>query len=258
MTRPGPVLCLLIFSVLISPLHKPPAAQEASPKDIIDHIDDLYRDTSSHAVMTLRVVTGDYSRDMKIEAWSKGKKYTLVRAMEPSRQRRASTMKLGNSIWSYLPEVDRVIKIPLSMMGASWMGSHFTNDDVVRKSMLGEDYTGEISFSGTRQGQEVIELVLTPMPAAAAVWGKVTATVRRSDWIPLRIDFSGGAADTARTMTFSDIRNLGGRRLPATLRIAPDGNVAEYSEITYEAIRFDVDIDKGFFSLKNLKSQEMP
>ena len=256
MTRPGPVFYLIFIGVLILPLQEPRAAQNESPAEIASHLDDLYRRGSSHAVMTMKVVTGKSEQKLQVESWSKGKKYTLVRALEPTQQHGTSTMKLGTSVWSYLPDVDRVIKIPSSMMSSPWMESHLTNDDAVRGSMLSDDYTAEISFSGVREGTEVIELTLTPRQAVAAVWSKVIARVRRSDWIPLKIEFYGAEAGLVRVMTFSDIRELGGRTLPARLLITPAGNPGDYTEITYEAIRFDVDINQDFFSLKSLRNPE--
>ncbi len=258
MTRPGYALCLLLifFSISVLPLGEVLTAQDASPQEIAGRIDDLYRGGSSHAVMKLKVFTGLSTRETLVEAWSKGRKYTLVRALEPAGQRGLSTVKLGNSIWSYLPDVDRVIKLPPSMAGAPWMGSHLTNGDVVRGDMLSEGYLAEITFSGTREKTGVIEITFTPEPAAQVIWSKVIATVRQSDLIPLRIEFYGDKADLVRTMTYSHIRKLGSRMLPSTIRITPAGNDGAFTEIIYETIRFDVELDEDFFSLKNLKNPE--
>ena len=258
MTRPGYALRLLLFFFFISvlPLGAALSAQDASPQEIAGRIDDLYRGDSSHAIIKLKVFTGLSARETLVEAWGKGRKYTLVRTLEPAGKLGLSTVKLGNSIWSYLPDVDRVIKLPLSMAGAPWLGSHLTNDDAVRGDMLSEDYLMEITFSGTRERIEVIEIAFTPEPAAQVVWSKVVATVRRSDLIPLKIEFFGEKADLVRTITYSDIRELGSRMLPSTIRITPAGNDGAFTEITYEAIRFDVEVDEDFFSLKNLKNPE--
>ncbi len=258
MTRPEYALCLLLFFLFISvlPLGAALSAQDMSPQEIAGRIDDLYRGGSSHAIMKIKVFTGPSARETMVEAWSKGRKYTLVRTLEPAGQQGHSIVKLGNSIWSYLPDVDRVIKLPLSMAGAPWLGSHLTNDDAVRGDMLSEDYIAEITFSGTRERTGVIEITLVPEPSTQTVWSKVVATVRRSDLIPLEIEFYGDKANLVRTMTYSDIRKLGSRMLPSTIRITPAGNDGAFTEITYEAIRFEVEIDGDFFSLKNLKNPE--
>lgn len=258
MARPRYALCLLLFffSILVLPLRAALSAQDMSPQEIARCIDDLYRGSSSHAIMKLKVFSGPSARETMLEAWSKGRKYTLVRTLEPAGQRGHSAVKLGNSIWSYLPDVDRVIKLPLSMAGAPWLESHLTTDDAIRGGMLSEDYLAEITFSGTRERTEVIEITLMPEPATQTIWSKVIATVRRSDLIPLRIEFYGDKADLVRTMTYSDIRELGSRMLPSTIRITPAGHAGTFTEITYEAIRFDVEVDEDFFSLKNLKNPE--
>lgn len=256
MTRAGYALCLLLFffSIPVLPFRAALSAQDISPQEIVRRIDDLYRGSSSHAVMKLKVSTGLSTRETMLEAWSKGRKYTLVRTLEPAGQRGHSIVKLGNSIWSYLPDVDRVIKLPLSMAGAPWMGSHLTNRDAVRGDMLSEDYLAEITFTGTRQRTKVIEITLTPEPSAQAIWSRVIATVRQSDLIPLRIEFYEDKADLVRTMTYSGIRELGSCMLPSTIRITPAGGSGAFTEITYEAIRFGAEVDEDFFSLKNLKN----
>jgi outer membrane lipoprotein-sorting protein len=229
------------------------AAAEVSAREILDHVDDLFRGTSSHGEFTMKVVTEHYTRELRLEAWSKGKDYSLIRILEPRKERGTATLKAGENIWNYLPKVDRVIKVPSSMMGGSWMGSHFTNDDLVKESRMAEDYEYEITFRGERDGRRVIEITLVPRENAAVVWGKLVALVREEDWIPLRLDFYDEDLALARTMTYEDVRELGGRRLPARLRVVPADEPGEYTEVVYESLEFDVELADDFFSLRNLR-----
>ena len=233
-----------------------PGSEPVSSADILNHVDDLFRGSSSHATMVMKVITAHYTREMKLVAWSKGKDYSLVRILEPLKEKGTSTLKARNNIWNYLPKVKRVIKIPSSMMGGSWMGSHFTNDDLVKESRMADDYTHSITFDGSREGTEVIELTLIPKPEAAVVWGKVVAIVRKSDWIPLRIDYYGEKLGLERSMTFSDIKKLGGRLVPATMRITPTDKPGEYTLVTYDDIAFDIALKDSLFTLRTLQNPE--
>lgn len=237
-----------------------PAALAAAPpgrtaQEILDHTDDLFRGRSSHARLTMKVVTAQWSRELSLEVWSQGKDRSLVRILSPQKERGTATLKSGENVWNYLPKVARVVKVPASMMGGSWMGSHFTNDDLVKESRMAEDYSFQKTFEGTRDGQALIELTLTPRPEAAVVWGRVVVTVRASDLVPLRILYYDEDLALARTTTFSDPRPLGGRTLPAVLRIVPADRPAESTEITYEQLEFDLPLPDSHFSLQNLEKQ---
>ena len=126
----------------------PALAESLTAKEILDKVDDLYRGTSSHGKMTMEVVTSHWNRTLSLEFWSKGKDKSLVRILAPLKEKGTATLRSGNEIWNYLPKVNRVVKLPSSMMSASWMGSHFTNDDLVKQSRFADDYTFEV----TRQG----------------------------------------------------------------------------------------------------------
>jgi len=225
---------------------------------ILNHVNSLYRNGSSYAVISVKVVTVHSTRHMRVQVWSKGEKYILVRTLEPAQDRGTATLKSAGSVWTYLPAVDRVISVPRSLLDAPWMESHLTTGDVMMDRIHADEYVAEVSFSGAREGTEVVEITLFPKPAAAAAWSKAVVRVRRTDWIPVRIEYFREPTGPARTLTFSDIRDLGGRKLPTTIRVIPADAENEYTEITYETIRFDVDIDDDFFSLKRLRNQAIP
>jgi outer membrane lipoprotein-sorting protein len=156
-------------------------------------------------------------------------------------------------LWNYLPKIKRIIKVPSSLMMGSWMGSHFTNDDLVKESTLVNDYTHSISFMGEREGQPVYEITLIPKEEAAVVWGKIVILIRKKDLIPIQEEFFDEKEKPVRKMILSDIKMMGGRLLPARLRIVPYDKPGEFTEVTYEDIAFDMEISDSFFSLRNLK-----
>jgi hypothetical protein len=126
-----------------------------SPREIIDRVDRLLRGESSHGLAVMEVVTENWERSLTMEMWSLGTEHSLVRILAPPKEAGTATLKAGDDIWNYLPKVDRTIKIPASMMMGSWMGSHFTNDDLVKDSRLVDDYDIEIVFEGDRDGSSV-------------------------------------------------------------------------------------------------------
>jgi hypothetical protein len=137
-------------------------------------------------------------------------------------------------------------------MGAAWMGSHFTNDDLVKESRLIEDYDIVIAFEGPRDGVDVWEFSLTPRPEAAVVWGRILYQVRKSDEMPIWVEYYDEQGTRVRTMTFEDYRQMGGRLVPAVMHVVPEDKPDERTTVRYEDLEFDIGLDESFFSLRNL------
>jgi len=233
-----------------------PAARAAAqtPRDIVDRVDRLLRGASSEGRLTMQIMTRQWTRSLDLRIWSLGTDYALVRVLAPQREAGTATLKAATDVWNYLPRVDRTIKIPPSLMMGSWMGSHFTNDDLVRESRMALDYDITISFDGERDGTAVWELTLVPRPEAAVVWGRVVEQVRKQDLMPLWARYYDDAGHLARTMTFGDFRVMGGRMVPARLTVIPADKPDERTVIIYRDLQFDVGLTPAFFSLQALRS----
>jgi hypothetical protein len=201
----------------------------------------------------MKVKTANYTRSLTMEGWSKGKEKTLVRIISPLKEKGTATLKSGNNIYTYLPKTDRTIRLTSGMMMGSWMGSHFTNDDLVKESRMEEDYYPKISFEGERDGVEILEFTLIPKPDAAVVWGKKVLTIRAKSHIPIKEFYYDEDMKIVRTIAFTDIKVLGGRRLASVLRVAPEDKPNEYTELAYEEMEFDMKLDDSFFSISRLK-----
>ncbi len=228
-------------------------AQQLNAKAILDRVDDLFRGNSSKGVMTMKIVTTHWTRTLRVEWWSKGKDRSLMRILAPKKEKGTATLRVGNDIWNYLPKVNRIIKLPSSMMSASWMGSHFTNDDLVKESRMAEDYNFEITFRGKRDGKDIIEISCIPKPDAPVVWGKILVVVRSSDYLPVKILYYNEDMNLVRTMYFFDTGVLGGRTLPRVIRIVPQNKPNEMTEITYEKMTFDLALPEDTFSIRSLE-----
>lgn len=228
---------------------------DATPSEIVDYVDRLMRGESSRGEVVMEVLTENWNRAMRMTVSSLGTEYALVRIVEPKKDAGTATLKSGNEIWNYLPKVDRTIKIPASLMSASWMGSHFTNDDLVKESRLAEDYAITIEFDGLREGVDVWEFVLVPRPEAPVVWGSIRYQVRKDDLMPVWARYYDEDETLMRTLTFGDFRTLGGRLVPATMRMVPEDDPGEFTEVRYEGLEFDVGLSPDYFSLRQLRAR---
>jgi len=246
--------CLALFVALVLATSAL-AADDAPPRarQILDHVDDLFRGDSAHGQAEMTIKTAHWTRTLEMEFWSKGEERSLIRILAPEKEKGTATLKVDTDLWNYLPKVKRVVKLPSSMLSASWMGSHLTNDDLVKESRMADDYSYEISFEGARDGVEVVEITCTPKPEAPVVWGKVVVRVRKDDSMPLQIAFSDEDMDLARTMEYSDVATLGGRTLPTTMTVVPADEPGELTRIHYREMTYDVALPDDLFSLRTLQ-----
>lgn len=242
-----------IFAVTLLLSASSPLYSQQTPRDIIDRVDRILRGDSSHGTATMEVVTEHWSRSITMEVWSLGTDYSLVRVSAPAKEAGTATLKAEKDIWNYLPKVDRTIKVPASMMSGSWLGSHFTNDDLVKDSRLIEDFDIVANFEGDRDGVDVWEFTLTPKPEAAVVWGSIEYQVRKNDYMPVWARYYDEDHVLARTMEFSEFRVMGGRTVPAVMHMQPADKPGERTTMLYDDLEFDIDLEKSFFSLQTLK-----
>jgi hypothetical protein len=250
MPRRTMLAVLLAVSTAALPL---PVSGQPTPEEIVRHVDELLRGESSRGRVAMDVVTARWRRTIEMDMWSLGRDYSLVRVRAPARDAGTATLKAGRDIWNYLPRVDRTIKIPSAGMGGSWMGSHFTYDDLVRESSLVDDYAIALGFEGERDGAELWEFVLTPRPEAPVVWSRVELEVRKRDRMPVRARYFDDRGRLARTMVFADFRTLGGRLVPTELSMHPEDKPGERTSLRYADLEFDLALDREFFSLRRLR-----
>lgn len=221
--------------------------------EIMRHIDKLWRGDSSRALMSMTVKTEHYMRTMKMEAWSKGKEKSLIIIRAPRKDRGIATLKVKENVWNYLPKIQRVTKVPPSMMSGSWMGSHFTNDDLVKENTYEDDYHSQVSFKGLRDTVNVIEITSSPKENAAVVWGKIVTLIRAEDYIPMSSIYYDEEGKRIRTMTFDNISKIGNRTLPLRMTLIPEEKPEESTIVEYHELEFDVPIEDSMFSLKSLQ-----
>lgn len=246
--------CLLfLFIYLGIPITTGQSTEKIDAKEIIDRVDRILRGKSSHGIATMTIMTKRGKRAKTLEMWSEGREKFLIKILRPKKEEGVSTLKVDTDIWNYLPKVERTIRVPSSMMMASWMGSHFSNDDLVKESQLIRDYEIEVSFTGERDGIAVYEFLLIPLPDAPVVWGKIEYLVRQDDLMPLWAKYYDEDGELKRTMSFSNFEKASGRMVPMRMLLTPEDETDEYTEILYESIEFDIDLPEDTFSLSSLR-----
>lgn len=240
----------LIASLLAvsAPVH----AEEPTVEELLDATDDAFRGESSYARMEMYVKTARYERSMKMEAWSKGTEKTLIRILEPAKDAGVTTLKVEDNIWNYLPKVDRTMKVPAGMMSGSWMGSHFTNDDLVKETRLREDYTWEMTSRPDDNPGKLYQITLTPKPNAPVVWGKQVLDIR-PDKVPVEARFYDEKGNLARTIQWSDTKEVDGRKIPTQMTLIPGDKPEELTRMRYLELNFGLDIPDSQFTLQALK-----
>ena len=244
------IVTFLLFKIFFSTCA---IASNLDPEIILNNVDDIYRSNASHGILTLSVKTSNWQRSLTLEQWSKGNDMHLLKVLKPKKEKNLATLRVDKNVWNYMPKVKRVVKIPSSMMSSSWMGSHFTNDDLVKQSRMVIDYDFSITYEGLRDGVDIVEISCIPKKNAAVVWGKVEVIVYRNDFIPLNIVYYDEDLKLSRTLKFSNIQELGGKKIPLQMKMIPTDEPEESTAILWEKIEFDLAIKDDFFSLRKLQ-----
>lgn len=243
---------LLPWSALAAPRPSPDAPEFAAW--VMDQIDDMHRGASSHAVLTMMVQTEHWTRTLTMEAWSRGEDYSLVRILEPKKERGTATLKAKDDLFTYLAKTGRTIKITGAMLGGAWMGSHFTNNDLVKSSRLADDYDIALTGQGTLAGVPQYVFTLTAKPDAPVVWGKIEVTVQQAELLPTRQVFYDEDGTAVRALEFGGYKEVAGRTVAGWLVMRPLDGSGEHTRITYDSLELDVDVPASMFTLQHLKA----
>jgi outer membrane lipoprotein-sorting protein len=214
---------------------------------------DLLRSTSSYGEFSMQVIKPDWQRTIKMKVWSLEPEYAMIYITEPAKDKGMVTLKMKKEVWNWIPTIQRIIKIPPSMMLQSWMGSDFTNDDLVRQSSIVEDYTHKLLSQEDYQGYACYKIEMIPKPEAGVVWGKIITWISKKEFLQLRAEYYDEDGYLVQTMTGTDIKELGGRLIPAVWTMQPEDKPDQRTVFIYEKIEFDINIGESFFTQQNMK-----
>lgn len=214
------------------------------------------RGATSQANMVIRIVRPSWSREMEVKTWMKGTAYAMILIKTPARDKGTAFLKKKKEVWNWLPTLERTIKLPPSMMSQSWMGTDFTNDDLVKESSVVEDYAHSIVGDTVIAGRNCYIIQLIPKPEAAVVWGKLILCIDKQDFLELYTRFYDEQGTLQNTMRADEVKIMDGRLIPTRMEMVPADKAGQRTEIIYKSILFDRPLGDDFFSVDRLKQQQ--
>ena len=233
--------------------HVSTTAQTLSALEIVKRADENRRGTSSYSEVTMTIVRPTWTREIGIKSWAKGNDYSLTLITSPARDRGQTFLKRGRDLWNWQPSINRMIKMSSSVMGQSWMGSDFTNDDMVRESSIVNDYTHELVSRERVREFDCYKLILTPKEDAAVVWGKVVSWISTTDFVEIKAEFYDEDGDLVNTFNGYDVKTYGKRKLASRMEVIPADKPNQKTVMTVEKYDFDIMLEDSFFSQQNMQ-----
>ncbi len=238
----------LLFLIFMLTVFTANAENDAA--SLVKKMDELFRSTSSVATMKMQIITPNWQRTLAMQSWTRGMDDTFIRVLSPRKDRGVSTLKIDKEMWNYFPKINKVIKVPPSMMMGSWMGSDFTNDDLVREVSLVEEY----QVSKTEEGENY-RLTLIPKKNTVTVWGKIEFIVNQQSLLPLSQSYFNEKGEKVRLMEFSNIKDFNGKKMPAIMTMVPLNKAGHKTVIEYVEAEFNIELADNIFTLRNLQKR---
>ncbi|EPA0957061.1 outer membrane lipoprotein-sorting protein [Vibrio parahaemolyticus] len=222
--------------------------------DIVQKSDQAMRGKSSYSEATMEIVRPDWTRSMTMKSWTKGTELSLVLVTAPAKDKGSASLKRHREMWNWVPSIERVIKIAPSMLSQSWMGSDFTNDDLINQSSIVVDYQHALLGNDSFEGDKVWVIEATAKPDAPVVWNKVTLWISQSTYLQRKVEFYDEFDERVNVLTTYDVKELGGRKIATRMEMKPVDKPGNKTIFTTHQAQFDFDIDDDFFSQQQMKS----
>ncbi len=224
--------------------------------EIIEKANEKMQGESSEVEMTMQIVRPNWERSVSMKAWSLDQDYSLILITAPARDEGSAYLKRENEIWNWQPSINRTIKMPPSMMSQSWMGSDFSNNDLVREASIVIDYTHTLLGDSTISEYDSYKIEMIPKPEAPVVWGKVITFISKDEYLQLRTEFYDEDDELVRLMEGSEIKEMDDRIIPTRMEMIPMDEEGHKTVIIYDQMEFNIDISQNFFSIQNMKRVE--
>lgn len=241
-------LCLCAL-LLAGPVH----ADQGAARELIRKAMDHWRGLSSHSRMTMTIHRPDWERTMTMDSWNKGDVLSLVRVVAPARDAGNATLLNDHNMWTFSPKINRVIKVPSSMMSQSWMGSDFSNKDIAKSTDIIDQYDHELTATEERDGHVFYTVTSTPHEDAAIVWGKEVLTIR-DDYVLMAEEFWDQDGVLVKSLQTLEVAVMGGRPVARVMRMGKTATPDEWTQLTAERIEFDIELPDSLFTLSNLRN----
>jgi outer membrane lipoprotein-sorting protein len=222
-------------------------------EEIIRMADEKFRGESSRGQTTMIIERPNWTREISMKTWSLGNDYSMIFITAPAKEKGQVFLKRENEMWNWVPTIERMIKIPPSMMMQSWMGSDFTNDDLVRESSLEKDYNHKLLGEESVQGYVSYKIELIPKPDAPVVWGKILMWVSKKEYHWLKAEYYDEDEELVNIEILSEIKKMDDREMPTRMEMIPAEKNGHKTVLIFDEIEFDVDLNESFFSQQNMR-----
>ncbi len=226
-------------------------------QDAIDIVrkanDKINGEESSYGIMSMKIVRPGWERTLQFKNWTKGTEYALTLITAPARDKGQSFLKRGSEMWNWNPTISRMIKLPPSMMSQGWMGSDYTNDDILKESSVVDDYIHELTGEEEIEGRICYRIKMTAKEDAAVIWGYQIRWIDKKDYLFLKAELYDEDGYLVRTELGKEIKTMGGRLIPTVMEIIPEDEEGNKTVLVLEEIEFNIPVEEGFFSQQNLK-----
>lgn len=247
------IIYLLGIVLLSIPFSATTIQQELSAKEIVKKADEIMRGKTSFATITIKIIRPTWTREMHMKAWSKGDDYSIILVTSPAREKGTVFLKRIKEVWNWIPSIERTIKLPPSMMSQSWMGTDFTNDDLVKEASSVSDYTHKLIGKEVISEKECYKIEMVPKPSAAIVWEKVMVWIDDTDFLQLKAEFYNEDGELVNIMNSGEVKELSGRKITSKIEMIPIDKEGYSTEIIYNDIVFDKEINNNFFTTRSMK-----
>ena len=221
---------------------------------IVKKADEKMRGNTAQIEMVINTIRPTWKRSMELKVWSKGTDYSMILVTSPAKDKGISFLKRKKEVWNWYPTLEKVIKLPPSMMNQSWMGTDFTNDDLVKESSVIHDYTHKLIGDTLIAGRSCHTIEMIPKQDAAVVWGKLIVCIDKKDFIEMHIKFYDEDGILINIMNAYDPKLMGGRVIPARFEMIPLDKKGQKTEMIYKKIIFDEPLKDDFFNMNNMKT----
>ncbi len=238
------IVFILVFS---SFLFANSSSNEA--ENIIKKLDENMRGENVSMTLTMKIVSMGHERTMKMQSWSEGTKKSFTKILYPPKDRGITFLSLDNQMWQYVPKIERIIKIPPSMMLQNWMGSDITNDDMVKQSSIVEDYDAKI----IKKAGSIVTLELIPKEDAAVVWGKIIINIDTTTYTSQKDIFYDEDMKEVRIFLYDNVKKFGKYYIPTIWRVQPVDKKNNYTEMILEDVKYDTEMSSQYFKKSALK-----
>ena len=240
-------LLMLAFVTVAANAQQPPA------KEIVKKAYDLMQGQTNNSEMTMTIVRPTWKRAIGFKSWAKGNDFSLAYITEPAKEKGQSFLKRKNEIWNWSPGIQKMIKLPPSMMTQGWMGSDYSNDDLLKESSIVNDYEHSVIGTEKIEGLDCYKVKLTPKPDAAVVWGYIVKWISKDEFFQIRSEYFDEDGILIKTETASAIKQMGDRRIPTHIEIIPADKPGNKTIVDLNKALFNVTIEDGFFSQQKMK-----